>query len=62
MPIYGVCWPNYDRRTEPTNVLTGITRKEQTNTMTDIRERATVIKKTMEHASVMCVITYQYGT
>ena len=44
------------------HVMTYITRKERTNVMTDITEHLTVMKKSMECASVMYVILEHYGT
>ena len=42
------------------HVMTYITRKERTNVMTDITEHLTVMKKSMECASVMYVILEHY--
>ena len=42
--------------------MADITRKERTDIVTDITERATVTKKIMERAAVMYVIPEQYRT
>ena len=52
----GVFWPNYDRE-KWIDVMSDITRKEQTNAMTEITEHATVTKNSMECAAAMYIIT-----
>ena len=47
---------------EQTNLMTNITRNKRTALVTDIMEHATVTNNSTEHADIMYVITEQYRT